>query len=36
MLQISSSFMEIKSNTIINLVPNLKEIESCEDGFHEI
>jgi len=36
MLQISSNFMETKSNTIIILIPNLKEIESREDGFQEI
>jgi len=36
MLQILSNFMETKSNTIIIHVPNLKEIELHENGFHEI
>jgi len=36
MHQISSNSMETKSNTIVILVPNLKEIESRKDGFHEI
>jgi len=27
--------METKSNTIIIHIPNLKEIESHEDGFHK-
>jgi len=27
--------METKSNTILILVPNLKEIKSREDSFHE-
>jgi len=35
MLQISSNFREIKSNTSIMFVPNLKEIEIREDGLHE-
>jgi len=35
MLQMSSNFKEINSNTIIIPVPNLKEIEWCEDGFHK-
>jgi len=36
MHQISSNFMETKFNKIIILVPNLKEMESHEDGFCEI
>ena len=35
MLQISSNFTETKSNTSTILVPNLKEIETREDGLHE-
>jgi len=35
MLQILSNFREIKSNTSIMFVQNLKEIEMREDGVHE-
>ena len=35
MLQILLNFMDIKSSTSIIFVPNLKEIEAREDGFHE-
>ena len=33
--QILLNFMEIKYSTSIIFVPNLKEIEVREDGFHE-
>ena len=35
MLQILSNFIKIKSSAIIIFVPNLKEIEAREDGFHK-
>jgi len=35
MLQILSNIMEIKSNTSVKLVPNLKEVETQEIGFHK-
>ena len=35
MLKILLNFIEIKSSTSIVFVPNLKEIEAREDGFHE-
>ena len=35
MLQILSIFMEIKSSTSLIFVPNLKEIKTQEERFHE-